>query len=156
MLNLTMGAGAGTRGYIARHEILYTTGYHVRPPEFNPEKHWGYAFGGYFMFDPLFDWNMVDPDNPKLLKFLGDTIAWADSGKRIDVTMRQGCKWSDGEAITAKDVNFTYVECMHDVNLFDKTTGITITDDYTFSVNLKPEYAYSQQIYDIFTRRKAI
>lgn len=155
-LSLIPVSGAGTKGYIPRHEILYTTGYHVRPPAFNPEWHWGYCFGAYFMFDPLFDWNNTDPDHPVLMNFLGTNITWADSGKRLDITMREGCKWSDGKPITAYDVNYTYVECVHDVDIFDKTTGITIASDYSFSVNLKPEFAYSQQIYDIFTRRKGI
>lgn len=149
-------SGAGTQGFIPRHDILYATGYHVRPPNFNPEMHWGYAYGAYFMYDPLFDWNNSDPENPVMMKFLGQTVSWNTAGSVLTITMREGCKWSDGEAITSADVNFTYRECVHDVDIMVKTTGITIVDDLTFTVNMRSGYEFSQQIFDVFTRRKGI
>jgi peptide/nickel transport system substrate-binding protein len=39
---------------------------------------------------------------------LGTAYTWNADGTQLDVTLRDGVKWSDGEAFTAKDVVFTF------------------------------------------------
>lgn len=39
---------------------------------------------------------------------LGTDYTWNADGTQLDVTIREGVKWSDGEAFTARDVAFTF------------------------------------------------
>ena len=51
-----------------------------------------------------------------------------------------GLKWSDGTAVTSKDVQFTAEYCMHpeggcaQASFFDGVTGVDIVDDLTVKV----------------------
>ncbi|MFP8964448.1 ABC transporter substrate-binding protein [Streptomyces nanhaiensis] len=57
------------------------------------------------IFEPLFYFNQVrdEPAEP----LLGTEYSWNEDGTELSVTLREGVKWSDGEAFTADDVVFT-------------------------------------------------
>ncbi len=42
------------------------------------------------------------------MPLLGTEFSWNDDGTELDVTLRDGVTWSDGEAFTAEDVAFTF------------------------------------------------
>jgi peptide/nickel transport system substrate-binding protein len=58
------------------------------------------------IFEPLFFYNIARPDEPQ--PRLGTEFSWNDDGTELSITLRDGVKWSDGEAFTADDVKFTF------------------------------------------------
>jgi peptide/nickel transport system substrate-binding protein len=57
------------------------------------------------IFEGLFFYNLTKRAEPEPL--LGTAYAWNEDGTELSVTLREGVKWSDGEAFTADDVVFT-------------------------------------------------
>ncbi|WP_208322163.1 ABC transporter substrate-binding protein [Paramicrobacterium fandaimingii] len=58
------------------------------------------------IFESLFFVTQVNSDPYKPL--LGTEYSWNDDGTQLDVTLRDGVTWSDGEAFNADDVVFTF------------------------------------------------
>lgn len=69
---------------------------------FNPYV--GGRIGAKFIYEPLFVVNSLDGSETP---FLGESYEFVDSST-IQVTLREGATWSDGEAFTADDVLFTF------------------------------------------------
>ena len=59
-----------------------------------------------FIFEPLFIFNTLKNAEPNYRLATGYT--YSDDLKSVTVKLREGVKWSDGEAFDAKDVKFTY------------------------------------------------
>ncbi|MHA6692621.1 ABC transporter substrate-binding protein [Devosia sp. A449] len=59
-----------------------------------------------FVYEPLVVFNRLKANEPHFR--LAESFALADDLKSITFTLRDGLKWSDGEALTADDVVFTY------------------------------------------------
>ncbi|MEU4744400.1 ABC transporter substrate-binding protein [Actinosynnema sp. NPDC023658] len=57
------------------------------------------------IFQTLFFYNVVRAAEPK--PELGTGFTWNADGTRLDITLRDGVTWSDGERFTAADVVFT-------------------------------------------------
>lgn len=58
------------------------------------------------IFESLFFVTQVNSDPYKPL--LGTEYSWNDDGTELDVTLRDGVAWSDGEAFSADDVVYTF------------------------------------------------
>jgi len=58
------------------------------------------------IYEPLIQFDLAAP--PKYYPFLATGYTWAAGGKSITFTIRQGVKWTDGQAMTPADVVFTY------------------------------------------------
>ena len=100
------GAGAGPQGAAAvpRGQTLYTSGKQWGPyTNFNPLKPdyntgvVGLVYETLFRYDPLKD---------RFIPWLATGGKWV--GRNYVVTVRKGVKWSDGKALTAADVKFTF------------------------------------------------
>lgn len=67
------------------------------------------------IYEPLFFVTQVNnkPYTPRL----GTKYTWNSDGTKLEVTTREGVKWTDGQAFTAKDVAFTF-------NMLKKNSGI--------------------------------
>ena len=59
------------------------------------------------IYEPLFFLNKAAADS-KPEPLLGTEYAWNEAGTELSVTLRDGVKWSDGQAFTAGDVAFTF------------------------------------------------
>ncbi|KQX43064.1 peptide ABC transporter substrate-binding protein [Devosia sp. Root436] len=59
-----------------------------------------------FIYEPLVVFNRLKGNQPHFR--LAESFELADDLKSITFTLRDGLKWSDGEALTADDVVFTY------------------------------------------------
>jgi peptide/nickel transport system substrate-binding protein len=59
-----------------------------------------------FIYEPLVVFNRLKSNEPHFR--LAESFELADDLKSITFTLRDGLKWSDGEALTADDVVFTY------------------------------------------------
>ena len=99
------------------------------------------------LYEPLLQANAVKPGS--YYNWLATGYSWADGGKSITFTIRPGVKWSNGSALTAADVAFTYqmLKKYPDAN----TTGLAIKT-VTSSGNKvtitfpSPQYANLQNI----------
>ncbi len=99
------------------------------------------------LYEPLLQANAVKPGS--YYNWLATGYSWADGGKSITFTIRPGVKWSNGSALTAADVAFTYqmLKKYPDVN----TTGLAIksvssSGDKVTITFPSPQYANLQNI----------
>lgn len=108
------------------------------------------------VFDRLFDKN---PDTLELeLNLLADWPTISDDGLTYTCKLRDDVKWSDGEPLTAKDVEFTcnYFYSKSENTWISETiqgseevengeaetvSGFKLIDDYTFEITLKEPYS---------------
>jgi peptide/nickel transport system substrate-binding protein len=99
------------------------------------------------LYEPLLQANAVKPGN--YYNWLATGYSWSDGGKAITFTIRPGVKWSNGSALTAGDVAFTYqmLKKYPDAN----TTGLAIksvssSGDKVTITFPSPQYANLQNI----------
>jgi peptide/nickel transport system substrate-binding protein len=100
----TPAAPGGGDGQYPRNQTLYTSGTQWGPPNsWNPIIP-GYATGTVgLVYEPLF---LFDPNTLKLTPWLAEKGEWTGE-KEFTVTIRDGVKWADGQALTAEDVKYT-------------------------------------------------
>ena len=104
----TAGAGANQASVLAlpRAQTLYMSGNQWSPNnDLNPAKNWdyvtglvGFAYETPFRYDPLAD---------HFTPWLATGGKWT-SPTRYVMKIRQGVKWSDGRALTARDVKYSF------------------------------------------------
>jgi len=58
------------------------------------------------IYEPLFFVTNINNSAP--VPLLGTKSTWNKEGTQLDITVRNGVKWSDGTPFTAKDVKFTF------------------------------------------------
>ncbi|GMA94698.1 peptide ABC transporter substrate-binding protein [Pseudolysinimonas kribbensis] len=58
------------------------------------------------IYEPLFFFNIAKAGTPQ--PWLAKSYAWSNGGKTITFTMRTNAKWTDGQAVTAADVAYTF------------------------------------------------
>ncbi len=102
------GAGAEQSSLLAlpRAQTLYMSGSQWSPnTDLNPAKNWdyitglvGFAYETPFRYDPLKD---------RFIPWLATRGKWT-SKTRYVMTIRKGVKWSDGRALTPRDVAYTF------------------------------------------------
>ncbi|MEV6343891.1 ABC transporter substrate-binding protein [Actinoplanes sp. NPDC051851] len=81
------------------------------------------------IYEPLGMWNNVKPADPAK-PWLASEITWAADYTSLDVTVRDGATWSDGEKLTADDVTYTFnlIKSNEALNIFAIPFG-EITQD---------------------------
>lgn len=93
---------------LPREDTLFVTGAQWTPPStwnlLAPSQTWGtYLFGG-FMYLPLFQYSCgLDAWVP----IIGERVEWVNN-YTLRIHIRSEAKWSDGQPITAYDVEYTY------------------------------------------------
>lgn len=132
----------------ARNETLYTSGTQWGPPSsWNPFNGGGYAMGTIglvyetlFIYDPL-----ADVFTPWLA---AEDMKWVDD-TTMEVKLREGLTWSDGQPLTADDVKFTfdmadpngaYQASLNFVRMWSFLASVDKVDDLTvdFKFNTTP------------------
>lgn len=97
---------------------------------FSPNALWPTTFA---MYEPLFALNRgTGEPSPRL------ATEWETSqdGTEITFTLREGVEWSDGEAFTAADVEFSLEFVQENLGQYPYVTDIEAVDDLTVSVSL--------------------
>lgn len=121
-------------------ELIAAVGTHGGEPEsgFNPITGWGYNH------EPLIQSTLFKKDsNGDLINDLATDYTVSDDGITWIVTIRDDVKFHDGEALTAKDVAFTFNTAADasgsvDLSMLEKATA---TDDATIEFTLSDNQA---------------
>ena len=129
-----------------RSETLYVAGAAWGPPStWNPFQPGslanttgtiGYVYEFLFEYDPLS--GAMEP-------WIAESGEWTDD-TTYTVTLRDGVTWSDGEALTADDVAFTFelgqqYSAMWFAPMWEYLTGVTVVDD------LNLEFSFDDPLY---------
>jgi peptide/nickel transport system substrate-binding protein len=135
-----------------RSETLYISGAAWGPlSDWNPFITWskanatgtvGFVYETLFAFEPL---------TGELVPWLAESGEWTDA-TTYDLTLREGLTWSDGEALTADDVKFTfelgqqYSAAIGFGRVWNYLDSITVVDDthlrFAFTDPLYQEWSY--------------
>jgi peptide/nickel transport system substrate-binding protein len=122
-----------------RSETLYTGGKQWGPPSnWNPFMTGNYATGTIgLVYETLF---LYDPLTDNFTPWLAASGKWTDA-LTYELKVRQGITWSDGQALTADDVKFTFELGQKTVlnfsSLWDWLGSITKVDNYTLDFKFK-------------------
>ena len=92
-----------------------------------------------FIYEPLVVFNRLKGNEPNFR--LAESFELADDLKSITFTLREGLKWSDGEALTADDVIFTYdyikqFPALDFISVSAQLASVEKVDDRTVKFNL--------------------
>ena len=97
------------------------------PDSLNPLTPGGQHIGvTNYIYESLF---YVNDLNGKVKNLLGSSYTWKNNNLKLDVTVRQGVKWSDGTPLTAKDVAFSFnlvkkYPALDNYGLWSKVSGL--------------------------------
>tara|TARA_Y100001970_G_scaffold294222_1_gene448757 strand:+ start:6178 stop:7872 length:1695 start_codon:yes stop_codon:yes gene_type:complete len=104
------------------------------------------------IYEPLFIYNSLSQD---FIPWLGLKYSWSKNNKVLEIILRSGVLWSDGEPFSAKDVSFTY-------NLVKKYPALDTRDSWSYLDNVEAvddttvefefKRAYVPGFYDLVTR----
>jgi len=140
-----------------RAETMYVAGSAWGPPStWNPFQPGnlanttgtiGYLYEFLYAYDPL---------SGEMQPWLAESSEWADDGT-FNVTLRDGLTWSDGEPLTAADVEFTFklgqqYPAIWFAPMWNYLTDVTASDDLNlvFTFNDDPLYQeFENNLYNI-------
>ncbi len=115
------------------------------PDNLNPWI-WNPNFGVALIYEPLFG---KDISNDEFTLGIGTAKTWNADGSFITVNLNPSAKWSDGEAINADDVIFSYNISFEQGWIDDidqKISSIERINDYTVRFHATPEFNHSAMI----------
>lgn len=136
-------AAAETVDY-PREETLYTMGKQWGPAtSWNPLQQGSYAMGSIGLcYETLFLYN---PLTDEYIPWIADSGSWVDD-TTYELKIKEGVTFSDGEALNADDVKFTFELGKNFASVFyselwNWLTSIDKVDDYTLTLTFSsPEY----------------
>jgi len=145
-------------GTYERSETLYVSGAAWGPPStWNPFQPGSLAnttgtIGNVYEF--LFHY---DPMTGEMIPWLAESGSWNEDNTMFMVTLREGLTWSDGEALTAEDVKFTFdlgqeYPALWFSPMWEYLDSVTAVDDLNLEFNFTGEPLYqefSNNLYNI-------
>lgn len=133
---------------IPRNEIVWASSYWERPGAWNPYW-WGEAWGTFFMYEPMFQFNFATDE---LETQLAEDITWIDE-HTIRIRLREGTYWTDGNPITSADVLYTFDLLDRHWRLGDVKQQMVMValDDKTIEVTVGEEYPNSRAVWAVLT-----
>ncbi len=149
---------------VPRDKTLWGTGYHPHPTSFIPcVMDWGQGWDTYIMYEPMFGTDVATGD---LIYWLGESIEWIDS-TTIEVVLRDGIEWTDGNPITSTDVKYSFYlfggftestsggRYWHMGGFRERVGSLDnfeIIDDSTFRIHISASYPYSNVVWRTVTQ----
>ena len=106
------GSGSGSTGASSNPNAVLNVGMPNGPLTDNNNPFLGSSASSslgykYMIYEPLVMMNMVKPTDPGK-PWLATAWNWSNNFSTLNLTIRDNVKWSDGQAMTADDVAFTY------------------------------------------------
>jgi peptide/nickel transport system substrate-binding protein len=99
------------------------------------------------IYEPLIQFDLANPTVS--YPWLATSYSWADGGKQITFTIRQGVKWNNGTPLTAADVAYTFdmVKANTAVNLGGLSISSVSTSGNTVTITFPtPQYTNLEEI----------
>ena len=99
------------------------------------------------IYEPLIQFDLATPTVQ--YPWLATSYTWANGGKQITFTIRQGVKWNNGTPLTPADVAFTFnlVKANASINLGGLTISSVTTSGNTVTLKFPtPQYTNLEQI----------
>ncbi|TKJ18546.1 MAG: hypothetical protein CEE43_17830 [Promethearchaeota archaeon Loki_b32] len=129
-----------------RHETVWMVGAYVLPDEFLPwstEVHPGTDC----MYESLFGWNDVKVE---LIPCIGTSYSWSATGDSITIELNTNAEWSDGEALDADDVVYSYelaqAQGRYTADFEARFESFNKVDADTVRFDIKAGYNFSRQV----------
>jgi peptide/nickel transport system substrate-binding protein len=100
----------GTSSPQGKPLVIETTALSPMSDNFNPfdTTGTGYTMHAIDLYNlPLYVFDTLKPTQPAIPE-LGTNYKWSNGGETLTVTIRSDAKWSDGKAVTAADVAYTF------------------------------------------------
>lgn len=92
------------------------------------------------IYETLFVYNLLEGDLDPLL---AESRQWINDDMTLEVVLREGTRWQDGEPLTAEDVVFSYGVSQRYVtswsSVWDFMTEMEAVDERTIHMHLNPE-----------------
>ncbi|MFD7160659.1 ABC transporter substrate-binding protein [Kribbella sp. NPDC059898] len=138
--------GAGATGGAAKTPPLTVAAYSqpTLQPNFNPFSVNALRGTIGLIYEQLFDFNTAHAS--EFMPSLVTKYTWAPGGKAIDLALDNRAKWSDGSALTADDVIFTFDYLKQHELLALPVDKVTKTADGVHLTFTKPAYAAIQDL----------
>ena len=126
----------------AKDEVIVAMGFSSEPESgFDPAYGWG---AGEHVHEPLIQSTLtVTTKDLEIAYDLATDMQVSEDGLTWTVKIRDGVKFTDGEALTAEDVAFTYntVKTTSSVNDFTMLKEAVAVDDTTVEFHMEKEYS---------------
>lgn len=82
------------------------------------------------IYEPLFFYNKAAATEP--VPLLAESFEWAEDGMSMDITIRSGVTWNDGEDLTAEDIVFSFTNPAVAMDFLESAETV---DDSTVRLN---------------------
>jgi peptide/nickel transport system substrate-binding protein len=148
-------AAGGTKKDVARKDTMYFSGGATEianPTNFNVYSVSGLGNVRGILNKTLFEFlYLYNHNDGSEIPWLAESYKVADDFNSVDVTLRKGVTWSDGQPFTSDDVKYT-VETLRDTaaltfasDMKEWVKDVTVKDDQHFTINLNkpnPRFFY--------------
>ncbi|MFX1409899.1 MAG: ABC transporter substrate-binding protein [Promethearchaeota archaeon] len=145
---LPIGPTLSQTSLVDRDKIVWATGYDTKANSLMPYN-WDIAYGIAYMYEPLFGYDYY---KDKLIPVIGESYNWAPDGTYLHITLNPNAEWSDGEAIDADDVIYTFrlanATWRHGGNMQARIKSITKIDPHTLRIYVNSQYNFSVVVED--------
>jgi peptide/nickel transport system substrate-binding protein len=99
------------------------------------------------MLESLFGY---DSENDEYIDCIGTDFEWSTTGDSITIEINPNAEWSDGVALTAEDVAYSFElagkQSRYATDMGLRYESFNVVDDTTVRFDIKPGYEFSRQV----------
>ncbi len=129
-----------------RWQTVWMVGAYTSPTEFLPTSESMHP-GTDCMYEALFGWNA---EKEELIPVIGTSYSWSSDGSELTIELNTNAEWSDGEAIDADDVVYSYelaqVQPQYTADFEDRFEDFNKVDADTVRFDINTGYYNSRKV----------